>query len=181
MDERELILKVRSGDRDAFGELVKLNQKRIFSAIYRLLRNYEDAVEITQDAFIRAYQAIKGFRLRSQFSTWLYRIALNLSYRRLRSREYKIKLKTKSLEESHLQIPFFSTPYQEILTKEQRELIYHGLVTLPQKFYSVIVLHDLEGLSYKEIAKIQGCSLGTVMSRIHRARLKLAKRLKKLE
>ncbi len=187
MSERELILKTRAGDRDAFNELVKIHQGRIFCAVYRLLRNYEDAADITQDAFICAYQAIKGFRLRCSFYTWLYRIALNLSYHRLRSSEYRIKLKTKSLDEpterDNGQI-FQTTvappvnPCQELITKEQVELIYEGLATLPQKFYQAVILHDLEGLSYKEIAQVQNCSLGTVMSRLYRGRIRLAKKLK---
>lgn len=187
MSERELILKTRAGDRDAFNELVKTHQKRVFCVVYRLLRNYEDAAEITQDAFICAYQAIKGFRLRSSFYTWLYRIALNLSYHRLRSSEYRIKLKTKSLDEPterengqifQTTVASSSNPYQELLKKEQAELIYQGLATLPRKFYQAVVLRDLEGLSYIEIAEVQNCSLGTVMSRLYRGRLQLAKKLK---
>lgn len=190
MDERALILKTRSGDKEAFGELVKIYQKRIFSSLYRLLRNYEDAAELTQEAFIAAYQAIKGFRLRSSFYTWLYRIAINLAYHRLRSSDYRVKLKTKSLEETTetedgnyqpFAVASSSNPCQELLVKEQREIIYQALAVLKRKFYQAVVLRDLEGFSYQEIAKIQNCPLGTVMSRLYRGRLQLAENLKKRE
>ena len=189
MDEREIILKVRAGDKEAFGELVKSYQNRIFAAIYRLLRNYEEAAEVAQDTFVAAYQAIKGFRLRCSFYTWLYRIAINLCYHRLRSREYKIKLKTESLEEPieteegklfKEAVSSQPNPSQELIIKEQEELLHQALATLKPKFFQVVILHDLEGLSYKEIAQILNCSLGTVMSRLHRARFQLAKKLKKL-
>jgi RNA polymerase sigma-70 factor (ECF subfamily) len=188
VDEKELILKVRAGDREAFGDLVKKYQKRIFATVYRLLRNYEDAAEITQDAFVCAYQAIKGFRLRSSFYTWLYRIAINLCYHRLRSKQYRIKLKTESLEElvetengqvfKEVAISESDSPSQALITKEQIELIYQAIGSLKRKFYQALVLHDLEGLSYKEISQIQNCPIGTVMSRLHRARIQLAKNLR---
>lgn len=179
MNERELILKTRRGDKEAFGELVKLCQQRLFLTIYRLIGNYDDALELTQDAFIVAYQAVKGFRLRSSFYTWLYRIAINLAYHKLRSREYKFRLKNQPLLDP-LNISSWPNPRQSLFAKEQRETISQGLASLPAKFYQVIVLHDLEGLCYKEIAEIQHCSLGTVMSRLHRARLQLAQKLKVL-
>jgi RNA polymerase sigma-70 factor (ECF subfamily) len=187
LNEKELILKIRAGDKQAFAELVKAYQSRIFFASLRLMRNAEDAKEITQDAFVCAYQAIKGFRLRSSFYTWIYRIALNLCYHRLRSAQYKIKLKTSTLDkpletkEGELLKNFSSStpsPYQNLITKEEIELIQRALVSLKRKFYQVVVLHDIEGLSYKEIARIQRCSLGTVMSRLSRARKQLAKILK---
>ncbi len=189
LDDRELIRKVRAGQREAFNELVSRYQKRIFQAVYRLLRDYEDASELTQDAFILAYQAIKGFRLRSSFYTWLYRIALNLCYHRLRSSEYRIRSKNISLQEPvetengqvfKAVVTSQSSPYQDLLTKEQAELIYQGIASLKRRFYEVLVLHDLEGLSYKELSQIQNCPIGTVMSRLHRARLQLAEKLKKL-
>jgi len=178
VDDKELILKVRAGQREAFNELVSRYQKRIFQVVYRLLRNYEDAEEISQDVFVLAYQAIKGFRLRSSFYTWIYRIAINLCYHRLRSRQHKVKLKTTSLQRPiETKKP---NPYQALASKEQLETIYRAMASLKRKFYQVLVLHDLESLSYKEISQIQNCSLGTVMSRLHRARLQLAKKIKNL-
>ena len=186
-----MILRVRGGDRQAFDELVNKYQNRIFVTVYRLLRNYEEAAEVAQDTFVAAYQAIKGFRLRSSFYTWLYRIAINLCYHRLRSSQYKINLKTESLEEpketeegqvfKEVASSQTTSAYQNLVAREQTELIYQALASLKRKFYQVIILHDLEGLLYKEIAKIQHCSLGTVMSRLHRGRLQLAKILKKWE
>lgn len=190
MDEKEIIIKVREGDKQAFNELVAGHQRRIFQSVYRFLRDYEDAREVTQDAFIRAYQAIKGFRLRCSFYTWVYRIAINLCYRRLRSKQHKIRLKTKPLEEpliSQEGNSFYSEVVssqpdscQILISKEQQELIKQALGKLKYKFYQVVVLHDIDNLSYKEIAQIQRCSLGTVMSRLYRARLKLAQYLRKM-
>lgn len=180
MDERELILKTRAGNREAFGELVKTYQQKIFFTTYRLLRNEEDAQDLTQEAFISAYQAIKGFRLRSGFYTWLYRIAINLCYHRLRSGQYKIKLKTKSLDELVDLVSSEPAPDAVAVSEERKEIVRRALVSLKRKFYQAVVLYDLEGLSYKEIARIQHCSLGTVMSRLHRGRLQLAKQLRNL-
>lgn len=188
MDERELILRTRRGDRTAFGELVKAYQQRIYFTIFRLIRNEEEAKDLTQEAFISAYQAIKGFRLQASFYSWLYRIALNLCYHRLRSAQFRASRKTESLdepiqiEEGRIAKDIVSSgpdPYQVFASKEQRELVRQALVCLKRKFYQAVVLHDIEGLSYKEIAEIQHCSLGTVMSRLHRARLRLAENLKK--
>jgi len=176
-DEKDLILKVRSGDRSAYEQLVQAHQGRIFSAAYRLLRNYEDAAELTQDAFIAAYQAIKGFRLQSSFYTWIYRIVLNLCYHKLRSAKYRAGLKTQSLDE-----PFASSSPSApdiLISREREEALRRSLASLKEPFYQVIVLHDLEGLSYKEIAAIANCSIGTVMSRLHRARLQLSEKVKK--
>lgn len=173
MDERELILKVSSGDKEAFGELVKIHQKKIFISVWRFFKNDEDAKELTQDAFISAYQAIKGFRLRSSFYTWIYRIAINLCYHRLKSRQYKTGLKTQSLKEYFPSLE--PSPSQSLAAKEQEAFLRQALVSLKKERYEAIVLHDLEGFSYKEIAKMQNCSLGTVMSRLYRGRLELAK------
>ena len=186
-DERQLILRVRGGDKEAFNELVKAYQHRIFFSALRLLRDSEDAKEIAQDTFVAAFKAIKGFRLRSSFYTWIYRIALNLCYHRLRSAKYRNKFKTLSLdapvqtEEGSLAKDFSSSqpnPRQTLLAKENIEIIHKALVCLKPVFYQAVVLHDIEGLSYEIIAQIQHCSLGTVMSRLSRGRLKLAKRLK---
>lgn len=188
MDEKELIIKTRKGDKEAFGELVRIYQKKVFFIVYRLIGNHEDALELTQDVFLAAFRAIKGFRLKSSFYTWIYRIAVNLAYRKLRSTTYKTALKTKSIEDSGadedgcaFQIPAAgqSDPSQELLAKEEKEIIHRGLASLKRKFYQAVVLYDLEKLSYKEIAGIQRCSLGTVMSRLFRGRLQLAEILKK--
>lgn len=187
-DERQLILGARSGDKEAFGELVKLHQARIFFLCLRLTRNTEDAKELAQEAFISAYQAIKGFRLRSSFYTWIYRIALNLCYRRLRSAQYRVKLKSYSLDEpaegkDSVFLKEISSslpnPSEEFAEKEKAEIIRSALGSLGRAFYQAVVLRDLEGLSYEEIAKIQHCSLGTVMSRLYRGRIQLADKLKK--
>ena len=178
-EERDLIFKARSGDRSAYEQLVNEHQGRVFAAAYRLLRNYEDAAELAQDAFIAAYQAIKGFRLQSSFYTWIYRIVLNLCYHKLRSAKYKAGLKTRALEESFAsKSPSAS---DVLISKEREESLRRALASLKEPFYQVIVLHDLEGLSYKEIAAIVNCSIGTVMSRLHRARLQLSEKLKKVE
>lgn len=181
--DRELILKIRKGENEAFKELVTLYQKRIFFAAYRLVRNYEDAIDITQETFIAAYQAIKGFRLHSSFYTWIYRIAVNLCYRKFKSSQYRVKLKTLPFNEELNPFPAGSKddPYQIIFSREQERLIHKALAVLKRKFYQVVVLHDLEGFSYKEIGKILHCSDGTVMSRLHRARAQLARIFKKME
>ncbi|PIQ88795.1 MAG: RNA polymerase subunit sigma-24 [Candidatus Omnitrophica bacterium CG11_big_fil_rev_8_21_14_0_20_42_13] len=186
--ERELILKARAGDKDAFSELVKTYQERIFFTALRLMRNTEDAKEVTQDAFICAYRAIKGFRLRATFYTWIWRIALNLCYRRLKSATYRNRFRTFSMDapiqtEGGNYLKDFASqspgPYQEVLSRENVALIQKALVSLKPKFYQALVLFVLEGFSYQEIARIQHCSIGTVMSRLSRGRAQLEKILEK--
>lgn len=188
-NERQLILRARRGDKGAFGELVKAHQNKVYFLILRLVRNSEDARELAQEAFISAYQAIKGFRLRSSFYTWIYRIALNLSYRRLKSAQQRNKLKTSSLDEpvegkegAFLKNVSSSAPdpSDDFIAKERREIIQKALLSLRPAFYQAVVLFDIEGLSYKEIAQIQHCSMGTIMSRLSRGRAQLADRLKKM-
>jgi len=185
--ERELIQRCKSGDRKAFGELVIKYQERIFATTYRLLGNYEEARDITQDAFINAYQSLKKFKEESSFYTWLYRIAINLCYHKFRSREYQKTSQTQSLNE--LEEPeegqalravaiTKETPRQILIQKETMDTIRKAIATLKKRYYQVVVLRDIEGLSYEEISHLLNCPVGTVMSRLHRARLLLKKKLK---
>ena len=180
--DRELVLRSQKGDRKAFGLLVERYEDRIFNTAYRLLSNYEDAKDITQEAFLASYRFLRSFKRKSNFYTWLYRIAIRLSYRRLRGRK-----KTYPLEEGFLlpdevfRVQGNKTPRQSAIYRELQETVQKALNSLDKKYRSVIVLHDFEELSYKEISDILKCPVGTVMSRLHRARSMLRKKLKDIK
>lgn len=187
--EKDLIQRCKSGDRKAFDQLVIRYQERIFATAYRLLGNYEEARDTVQDAFIKAYQGIEGFREEANFYTWIYRIVMRLCYYKLRSKKYLQTLRTQSLdelrktEEGYLprQIAITKeTPHQILIRKETQQAVRGVISTLTEKYYQVIVLRDLENLSYKKIAKILSCPVGTVRSRLAKARELLKRKLKKI-
>lgn len=180
----------REGDREAFDQLVRQSQARIFNTAYRLLGNYEDARDATQDAFIRAYRAIKKFKGDASFYTWLYRIAINLCYKRLKSKHYRQRQWTVSLDEPILTkkgevlrsiASHAISPREALERKETQQEIQSVINSLAKRYRTVIVLRDIEDLSYREIAQILRCSVGTVKSRLHRARSLLRERLSFLQ
>jgi len=187
--ERKLIQRCQKGDRKAFEELVIKYQKRALNLAYRLLGNYEDAQDVTQDAFVKAFRSVKKFRGESSFYTWLYRIVVDFCYRKFRSKAYREKRRTISLQkpipteegEVARTIPSKEENPREILIdKEIQQAIQGAINSLEDKPRSVIILHDIEGFSYGEMAEILNCSIGTIRSRLHRAREMLRDKLKNL-
>ena len=189
VQERKLIQRCRRGDRKAFEELVIKYQKRALNLAYRFLGNYEDAQDVTQDAFVKAFRSIKKFKEKSSFYTWLYRIVVDFCYRKFRSRAYRERRRTMSLEKPILTeegeisrtIPSKEeTPREILIRKEIQQAIQGAIDSLGDKPRSVIILHDVEGFSYEEMAEILNCSIGTIRSRLHRAREILRDKLKNL-
>ena len=181
-DDRDLILHCRQGDMRAFSLLVEKYQDRLFNATYRLCGNYQDACELTQEAFLRALRGLAGFRQEAKFYTWLFRIALNLtrSYHRRASR----RPKTRSLDEASGTLELASQanalagndapdPAERAIQAERNAKVTAALGRLAQQYRAVIVLRDVEGMNYQEIAEIVGVPVGTVKSRVHRGRLAL--------
>ncbi len=177
--EKILLAKARKGDVDAFEMLIKGHEKKAFNIAYRFLKNPEDAEDITQEAFIRAFNNIKKFKGQSSFSTWLYRIITNTCIDFVRTRQNKL---TESIDKSvqyngdemELQIPTDKNNPETIL--EQNEitgLMQKMLNKLPDDQKLALILRDIQGFSYDEISQITDVSLGTVKSRINRARLAL--------
>ncbi len=178
-NEMERIHQCQQGNLQAFEEIVELYEKKIYNLAYRMMGNHEDANDMTQEAFIRAYQALDTFRGDARFSTWLYRIATNVCLDELRK---KSRRRTESLDQPiytddgavSREIPDWSTNPDEALSKHQiQEMVWKGIQMLPDDQKNVLILRDIQGHSYEEIADITQVSLGTVKSRLNRARLAL--------
>ncbi|MFC1712452.1 RNA polymerase sigma factor [Candidatus Poribacteria bacterium] len=170
MEDAELVRLCQDGDMTAFEQLFHRHQDRVYSVAIRMMNNPEDALDMTQEIFLRAYQKISKFKFTSAFSTWLYRLATNLCIDELRKR--KRSANTTPLEEAISQSDG-NTPEDDAISKDREKRIWQAINSLKEKERAIIVLRDIEGLSYKEIAEVFGCSLGRVKSRIHEARQKL--------
>jgi RNA polymerase sigma-70 factor, ECF subfamily len=176
-DEGVLVERARGGDEDAFASLVRRNQDRAFAVAYRLVRQREDALDIAQEAFVRAYQSLAGFKGEARFSTWLHRIVVNLALDHLRRQPHHdagMYQDARALEEAASQVVAPApNPQQAWEAVQTRRLIQEGLAALPAEQRTALVLREIDGLSYKEIAQAMRCSIGTVMSRLHYARRKM--------
>jgi RNA polymerase sigma-70 factor, ECF subfamily len=182
-----LIKAFQRGDKRAFDQLVIRHKDRIFNLCYRFIGDYEEANDSAQEAFVKAYGSLKTFRLESAFSTWLYRIAVNTCKNKLGSSSYRAKRKTVSLdnpgnnEVGALPMEIQNgtpSPLARMEEKERRRVVQTALDALPAEFKMVVALRDIEGLSYEEIAQVTGLNLGTVKSRIARARTDLRNKLR---
>ena len=181
-DDDKLISKVKEGDLYSFDLLVKRYQKRIYFLAYRMVKNHDAADDIAQETFINAYKSIKSFKAGYSFYTWLYRICVNLSINYLK-RE-KFVLSESQFEETSSPLErkaAGSDPSNHLALKELENKIAEAIDSLSPKYKAVLVLRIYEDLSYEEIAKTLKVSLGTVMSRLFRAREKMQKMLKEYE
>ena len=181
MTEQELVRRAKDGDQLAFEQLVTDNEKRIYNLCRRMVGDQEDAAELTQEAFHNAWRGLPGFQAESAFSTWLYRLASNvcLDFLRREKRRKSLSLTVVSLDQEEaveLEIPDQRyAPEGELERLEQRQAIRDGLARLSEEHRQVLVLRELSGLSYREIAQLLGVEEGTVKSRIARARGALRK------
>lgn len=179
-DEKELVEKALNGDSEAFGGLVALYEKRIYSFSLGMLSDPDDAFDVSQDTFLKAYRSLNSFKGESSFYTWLYAICRNCCYDYIKQRNRRMK-KSISLSEyendddgAAVEIPdTVSQPDIVLENKQARELIIEAVKALPEKHREIIVLRDFEDLSYDQIAEALGISEGTVKSRLSRARMKL--------
>jgi RNA polymerase sigma-70 factor, ECF subfamily len=178
--EAQLLEAVKDGDGNAYRALVEKYQNRVFGMVYGMLRNREDARDITQDAFVKAYRNIAKFRLESSFYTWLYRIAMNLAIdfvrkkkRRGESSGFDEAIAAKDADGNISQTHNRESPRKALERKQLYKRIMDALEKLPTDQKQIIVLRELEGLSYKEISDITEVPEGTVMSRLYYARKKL--------
>ena len=176
-DDGALVERARGGDEGAFTALVQRHQDRAFAVAYRLVRQREDALDIAQEAFVRAYQSLAGFKGEARFSTWLHRIVVNLALDHLRRQahrdagEYQDR---RGLEEAARSVVAPTPdPHEAAEALETRRQIQEGLAALPVEQRAVLLLREIDGLSYKDIATSMRCSIGTVMSRLHYARRKM--------
>ncbi len=184
--ELNLISAAREGDPDAYGRLVELHQDRVFATILRHVRDEHKARDLAQETFIQAYRAIHTYEDRAKFSTWLYRIALNLVTSQHRS---DVALKRgggnakASLDAEGMPEPDATVrgPDENVAANEIGVIVREAIETLEDEYKSVVILRDLQGLSYEEVAEVLGLAPGTVRSRLHRGREKLREKLKHLE
>jgi len=182
--DREKVRAAQAGDREAFDFLVEKYKDIVYAVAYRFAHDPDLALDLAQDSFIRAYRGIKSFKGRSSFSTWLYRVAMNtcIDYTRRRSRSVDPQTVPEEVAEyadaEPLESHGESKPDSLALSGELGEKIQEAIDALPEYHKSVFVLYEIEGMSYKEIAEVVGCSIGTVMSRLHYARKKLQRMLR---
>jgi len=184
VDDRDLVEAARRGDRDAFRTLFERYHRRAYSLAFGVLRHQDDALDVVQDAFIKAHKYLDKFEGNSSFYTWLYRIVMNLAIDHLRKHR---RVKPVELDESRVDdeavddtlLPKMlgGNPGRALADKEIRKRIDQALDELSENHRTVLVMRELEGLSYEEMAQAMGCSKGTIMSRLFHARRNMQKRL----
>ena len=178
--DAELVGLARSGDRDALGALTERYQGRLLRVLVGMVRNPEDAKDIAQDAFVRAFSNLQGFKGQSSFYTWLYRIAVNLvidQQRREGRRRNSEFDETVATDSPYVVDATGRDPFARVRDAELVRKVKDAIDELTPDHRAVILLREVDGLSYKEISDVVGCSMGTVMSRLHYARKKLHERL----
>ncbi|MDP4110202.1 MAG: sigma-70 family RNA polymerase sigma factor [Bacillota bacterium] len=178
-EESQIIKRVQNGDEAAFEELLSAYEKKIYNLAYRESRNVQDAMDITQEVFLRVFRSIKDFRGESSFSTWVYRIATNMcidfARRAAKNNAVSLTVYDEDGEAADMDIPDdSSTPETYYEKTELRREMERGLRMLSPEHRHIIILRDINGLSYLEIAQILKLEEGTVKSRLARARAKLA-------
>jgi len=181
----ELVRRVQAGDQTAFNLLVLKYQHRVLKLVGRFVNDAAEAEDVAQEAFIKAYRALASFRGDSAFYTWLYRIAINtaknaLVSQRRRPVDFNLDLQDPDQYERQARLKEADTPEGVLLTEEIRAVVEEAMEQLPEDLRTAIVLRELEGLSYEEIAEAMDCPVGTVRSRIFRAREAIDKKLKPL-
>jgi len=183
--DAELVKRVQTGDKAAFDILVQKYQHKVVNLIARFVSDQTECYDIAQDTFIKAYRAIGNFRGDSQFYTWLYRIAANTAKNHLASRARKSPNYTVDVDDAeHYQgesgLKENTTPENLLLADEIEKTVFRAIDDLPDDLKSAITLREIEGLSYEEIAEVMDCPIGTVRSRIFRARDAIDKELRPL-
>jgi RNA polymerase sigma-70 factor (ECF subfamily) len=182
--DQQLVERVQRGDKAAFDLLVSKYQRKIFRLLSRLIRDQAEVEDIAQEAFIKAYRALPNFRGDSAFYTWLYRIAINTAKNHLVSQGRRAPTTTEAdIEEAETfddgdHLRDLNTPESMLLSKQVGEAVNRAIDQLPEDLRTAIVLREIEGLSYEEIAESMSCPIGTVRSRIFRAREAIAQELK---
>jgi RNA polymerase sigma-70 factor (ECF subfamily) len=180
--DKKLVERVQKGDKGAFDLLVLKYQHKIVNLIMRYVRDPELALDIAQEAFIKAYRALPRFRGESAFYTWMYRIAVNtaknhLAAQRRRPMDVELDLQDPEQYDLHAKLKETDTPEGVALSDELQETVERAIAALPEDLRTAIILRELEGMSYEEIAETMECPVGTVRSRIFRARDAIGKKV----
>lgn len=184
--DQQLVERVQRGDKHAYELLVAKYQRRLLRLISRFVRDPAEAEDVTQEAFIKAYRALPSFRGESAFYTWLYRIGINAAKNYLLAAKRRAPTSTpfdvdesEGFEDAGL-LHEVSTPENELMSKQVVEVVNSSLQQLPDDLRTALTLREIEGLSYEEIADVMNCPIGTVRSRIFRAREAIAENLRPL-
>jgi RNA polymerase sigma-70 factor (ECF subfamily) len=168
MTDEELVNHVQNGDKEAFSRLIDRYQGKVFRTVVSLVGSHPDAEDLTQEVFLRAYKSIKSFRLQSSFSTWLYRISANMS------KNFNIRRRVVSFITLDWKLgTILSVGDENKEVQETADSLLQCLQKIDEKYRQVLVLKEIEGIDYKEISKIMGLEIGTVKSRLSRAKEKL--------
>ncbi len=173
-----LVAASKRGDQDAFAQLVQRYQRRVFNLVFRMLQQYEEANEVTQEAFLAAWQGLPSFRGDARFPTWLYRIAYNCSLKQLDQRKRDIALETAMQAEQLLEwADDDSRADAELEARDRQALVQEHLSQLPAKYRIVLILRHLQEMTYEEMAEILTVPIGTIKTHLFRARNLLKERL----
>lgn len=183
--DQQLVARAREGDQCAFELLVRKYQHKVLKLIMRYVRDMDEAMDLTQETFVKAWKALGSFRGDSAFYTWIYRIAVNTAKNHLVSvqrQPYTVDLDADETDQyaAEPELTDTNTPEGEALGSELHRVVMQAIHDLPEDLRTAITLRELEGLSYEEIAEVMGCPIGTVRSRIFRAREAIDKRLQPL-
>src|SRR6266478_9768005 len=181
VSETDLVKRCQAGDTEAFDELVTRYRTRIFGMIYNMVHNEQDAWDLAQDSFVKAWKSIKRFSGRSSFYTWIYRIVMNVTIDWLRKKqvkgvgaEFDDAIQAKQIDPASRTAPKADAlPYETMQRTEIRARIDNAIAQLSPEHRAVILMKEIEEMQYHEIAEMRGCSIGTVMSRLFYARKKL--------
>jgi RNA polymerase sigma factor (sigma-70 family) len=177
--EMDLVRRAQNGDLAAYDDLVKRYQERIYATVYHMTSNHEDANDLAQDSFIKAFQALKSFKGGSSFYTWLYRIAVNKTINFLKQRKNRMHMSLNDLDFNTENNPDLvalisdKTPRRDAGLKELQEKLNAAMLKLSEPHRVVVVLHDVQGMSHEEVAQVMDCNIGTVRSRLFYARQQL--------
>ncbi len=179
--DKELIKKAQDGDRKAFGELVRVYHDKIYMLVFHMIHNSADADDLTQEAFLRAYRGLKSFNFKSEFYTWLYRIAVNVTLNQIRKakRRSTVSLSEEALPRKFKQNDNAENPREQAEAMQLYERVLKGIENLSPALRTTLVLFSFQGLSHKDVAQVLGCAEGTVAWRISEARQQLKRHLKR--
>lgn len=183
--DQALVERVQKGDKKAFDLLVRKYQHKIISLVTRYVSDWSEAQDVAQEAFIRAYRAIGSFRGDSAFYTWIYKIAINTAKNHLVSRGRRPPIGDITIDDAVLldgasQLRDRATPERELLRQEIEQTVFSTVEELPEELRTAITLREVDGMSYEEIAEAMNCPIGTVRSRIFRAREAIDEKLRPL-
>jgi len=178
LDENKLISRASGGDPSAFNQLMGMHEKRMYAVALRMCGNREDAQDCLQEAMLRVYRAIGGFKGQSSFGTWVYRITMNTCLDELRRKKNKQNVSFDNLlDQGWSPADDSASPEKKVMQIEMRKSISTSIQELPEDMRSAIIMRDIHGYSYDEIADILGVNVGTIKSRISRGREKLREKL----